>query len=73
MDETAVLMYTADTTRVSKGAQLTYGNIQASARQIRTWLSRMQDGQKLILPSLPLFDSYVMTICMNLGILTPPQ
>jgi len=70
MDDTAVLMYTGGTTGVSKGAQLSHRNIQANAVQVRAWLPKMVDGQEMILTSLPLYHSYAMTTCMNLGILS---
>ena len=69
MDDTAVLMYTGGTTGLPKAAQLTQGNVQANAVQIRAWMPRLKDGQECILTSLPLFHSYGMTTCMNLGVL----
>jgi len=69
MEDTAVLMYTGGTTGLPKAAQLTHRNVQANAVQIRAWLPRMQRGRDSILTSLPLFHSYGMTTCMNLGIL----
>ena len=69
-EDTAVLMYTGGTTGLPKAAQLTHRNVQANAVQIRAWLPRMRRGQDSILTSLPLFHSYGMTTCMNLGILT---
>jgi long-chain acyl-CoA synthetase len=68
MEDTAVLMYTGGTTGVSKGAQLTHRNLQANAIQTRAWNRRMAEGQEIVLTSLPLFHSYGMTTCMNLGI-----
>jgi long-chain acyl-CoA synthetase len=70
MDDPAVLMYTGGTTGVPKAAQLTHRNIQANAVQIYAWLPRMKEGEDSILASLPLFHSYGMTTCMNLGILS---
>ena len=69
MEDTAVLMYTGGTTGVSKGAQLTHRNIQANAVQIRAWFPRLNKGQETFLTSLPLFHSYGMSTCLNLGIL----
>jgi long-chain acyl-CoA synthetase len=70
MDDTAVLMYTGGTTGISKGAQLSHRNIQANAVQVRAWLPKMVDGKEMILTSLPLYHSYAMTTCMNLGVLS---
>lgn len=69
MEDTAVLMYTGGTTGVPKAAQLTHRNIQANAVQIRAWLPRMKQAEDTILTALPLFHSYAMTTCMNLGTL----
>ena len=69
MDDTAALMYTGGTTGVSKGAQLTHRNIQANAVQVQAWLPSLAPGADIIVTSLPLFHSYGMTTCMNLGFL----
>ncbi len=70
MEDNAVLMYTGGTTGVSKGAQLTHRNVQANAVQTRAWLPRLVEGKETILTSLPLYHSYAMTTCMNLGVLS---
>ena len=69
MEDTAVLMYTGGTTGVSKGAQLTHRNVQANAAQVRAWFPRLVEGQETILTALPLFHSYGMSTCLNLGTL----
>jgi long-chain acyl-CoA synthetase len=68
MDDTAVLMYTGGTTGLSKGAQLTHRNVQANTVQVRAWLPHIVEGEETVVTSLPLFHSYAMTTCMNLGI-----
>lgn len=68
-EDTAVLMYTGGTTGLPKAAQLTQRNVQANAVQIQAWMPRLKEGEECILTSLPLFHSYGMTTCMNLGIL----
>jgi long-chain acyl-CoA synthetase len=70
LGDTAVLMYTGGTTGVPKAAQLTHANLQANAQQVRVWLTRLVEGQEVIMTSLPLFHSYGMTTCMNLGFAT---
>ena len=67
MEDNAVLMYTGGTTGVSKGAQLTHRNIHANAVQVRAWFPRLVEGREVILTSLPLFHSYGMSTCLNLG------
>jgi long-chain acyl-CoA synthetase len=68
MGDAAVLMYTGGTTGISKGAQLTHRNVQANTVQTRAWFPRLVEGKETILTSLPLYHSYAMTTCMNLGV-----
>ncbi len=63
--DTGVLMYTGGTTGVSKGAQLTHGNLIANALQVRWWMWDSREGQEVMMTALPLFHSYAMTVCMN--------
>jgi long-chain acyl-CoA synthetase len=63
--DTAVLMYTGGTTGVSKGAQLTHGNIVANAIQTRWWMWDSKEGEEVMMAALPLYHSYSMTVSMN--------
>ena len=65
-DDTAVLMYTGGTTGVSKGAQLTHKNVLVNAYQCKVWLNA-REAQEVVMTALPLYHSYAMTTCMNLG------
>jgi len=65
-DDTAVLMYTGGTTGVSKGAQLTHKNILVNAYQCKVWLNA-KEAEEIAMTALPLYHSYAMTTCMNLG------
>lgn len=67
-DDTAVLMYTGGTTGVSKGAQLTHKNIVVNACQCKVWVDA-EEAQGVTMTALPLYHSYAMTTCMNLGAL----
>ena len=67
--DTAVLMYTGGTTGISKGAELTHGNMLANAIQTRHWFTVSEKGKETLLTALPLFHSYGMTTCMNHGVL----
>jgi len=69
MDDTAVLMYTGGTTGIPKAAELSHRNIQANAAQMASWLGCFDRNDDVVLTSLPLFHSYGMTTCMNMGIL----
>jgi long-chain acyl-CoA synthetase len=62
-------MYTGGTTGVSKGAQLTHKNILVNAYQCRVWLNA-EEAQEVSMTALPLYHSYAMTTCMNMGTLT---
>jgi long-chain acyl-CoA synthetase len=67
-DDTAVLMYTGGTTGVSKGAQLTHKNILVNAYQVIVW-ANVVEAQDISLVTIPLYHSYGMTCCMNVGVL----
>jgi len=67
-EDTCVLMYTGGTTGISKGAQLTHYNMICNALQVRWWMPNIKEGQECVLTALPLFHSYGMTVCMNMGI-----
>jgi len=69
LEDTAVLMYTGGTTGVSKGAQLTHKNILVNACQCKVWLNA-EEAQEVSMTALPLYHSYAMTTCMNIGTLT---
>jgi long-chain acyl-CoA synthetase len=68
LEDTAVLMYTGGTTGVSKGAQLTHKNILANAVQVKTWTNGTEEDSTLT--TIPLYHSYAMTCCMNVGAVT---
>jgi long-chain acyl-CoA synthetase len=66
----AVLLYTGGTTGVPKGAELTHANIMANAVMCRCWVHDIREAKEIALVALPLYHSFGMTTCMNLGILT---
>lgn len=71
--DAAVLMYTGGTTGLSKGAVLTHANLVANSLQCYCWATagEMRDTpQESVMTVLPLFHSFAMTTCMNLGILS---
>ncbi|KKM08777.1 hypothetical protein SY88_21945 [Clostridiales bacterium PH28_bin88] len=66
--DVALLMYTGGTTGIPKGAALTHKNLLSNTLQVRAWFSQLQEGKEIILTALPLFHSYGMTTCLNLGV-----
>jgi long-chain acyl-CoA synthetase len=66
-DDLAVLMYTGGTTGVSKGAMLTHRNLLVNAYQCRAWLNA-EPAVHITMTQVPLFHSYGMTTCLNLGV-----
>jgi long-chain acyl-CoA synthetase len=67
-DETAVLMYTGGTTGVSKGVQLTHGNLSSNCQQGISWFPQFEDGKEVVIGALPFFHSFGLTTVMNAGI-----
>lgn len=65
----AVLLYTGGTTGLPKAAQLTHANLMANVIQLRAWIPWAQDGHEGFLTALPMFHSYAMTTCLNVGML----
>ncbi len=68
MADTAVLIYTGGTTGVSKGVELTQGNLSCNCQQARSWCASFVDGQEIVLGCLPFFHSYGMTGALNMSI-----
>ncbi|MFZ5826534.1 MAG: long-chain-fatty-acid--CoA ligase [Bacillota bacterium] len=66
--DVAVLQYTGGTTGLPKGAMLTHYNLVANVIQTEATLQPSQPGDVRLLTILPLFHSYGMTCCMNLGL-----
>jgi long-chain acyl-CoA synthetase len=68
MEDTAVLIYTGGTTGVSKGVELTQGNLSCNCQQAKAWCTEFKDGQEIVLGCLPFFHSYGMTGALNMAI-----
>jgi long-chain acyl-CoA synthetase len=61
-DDTAFLQYTGGTTGVSKGAELTHGNICANVSQVEAWIGEnMNEGKEIIITALPLYHIFALT------------
>jgi long-chain acyl-CoA synthetase len=61
-DDTAFLQYTGGTTGVSKGAELTHGNVCANVSQVEAWIgSNINEGKETIITALPLYHIFALT------------
>jgi long-chain acyl-CoA synthetase len=63
LTDTAFLQYTGGTTGVSKGAELTHGNIVANMEQISAWMKpRLKAKEELVITALPLYHIFALTV-----------
>ncbi len=61
-EDTAFLQYTGGTTGVSKGAELTHGNICANVSQVEEWIGEnIEHGEEVIITALPLYHIFALT------------
>lgn len=61
--DTAYLQYTGGTTGVSKGAELTHGNIVANMMQISAWMKpKLKEHEELMVTALPLYHIFALTV-----------
>jgi long-chain acyl-CoA synthetase len=67
-EDTAVLLYTGGTTGVSKGVQLTHGNLCSNVQQCGAWFPGFKPGSEVVIGALPFFHSFGMTTAMNMAI-----
>lgn len=63
LNSLAFLQYTGGTTGVSKGAELTHGNIVANLSQAKMWVDhgRIEKGKEIIITALPLYHIFSLT------------
>jgi long-chain acyl-CoA synthetase len=65
-EDTAVLQYTGGTTGVSKGAQLSHGNIVAHNSMITNWfqpfLKQFPGEQEVIITAIPMYHIFALTV-----------
>ena len=63
LDDPAFLQYTGGTTGVSKGAELTHGNIVANMQQISAWMKpKLVESQEIVITALPLYHIFALTV-----------
>jgi long-chain acyl-CoA synthetase len=62
-DSLAFLQYTGGTTGVSKGAELTHGNLVANTLQLSAWIGDLFTyGEERIITALPLYHIFSLTV-----------
>ncbi len=66
-EDTAVILYTSGTTGKPKGAELTHGNLLASAEVVSRTLAYATEEDR-VLGALPLFHSFGQTCALNVAI-----
>ncbi|HLU90938.1 MAG TPA: AMP-binding protein [Cyclobacteriaceae bacterium] len=64
----AFLQYTGGTTGVSKGAELSHGNIVANMQQISAWMKpRLRELEETVITALPLYHIFALTVnCLSM-------
>ncbi|MBS4072922.1 MAG: AMP-binding protein, partial [Algoriphagus sp.] len=63
LDDAAFLQYTGGTTGVSKGAELTHGNIVANMQQISAWMKpKLREKEEIVITALPLYHIFALTV-----------
>ncbi|GAB3663928.1 long-chain-fatty-acid--CoA ligase FadD [Echinicola sediminis] len=63
LEDLAFLQYTGGTTGVSKGAELTHGNIVANMQQISAWMKpKLKEHEELVITALPLYHIFALTV-----------
>jgi long-chain acyl-CoA synthetase len=63
LEDPAFLQYTGGTTGVSKGAELTHGNIVANMQQISAWMKpKLKEKEEVVITALPLYHIFALTV-----------
>lgn len=63
LSDAAFLQYTGGTTGVSKGAELTHGNMVANMQQISAWMKpKLVEREELVVTALPLYHIFALTV-----------
>ncbi|MGY6559179.1 MAG: AMP-binding protein [Nitritalea sp.] len=63
LQDAAYLQYTGGTTGVSKGAELTHGNIVANMQQISSWMKpKLKEKEEIVITALPLYHIFALTV-----------
>jgi long-chain acyl-CoA synthetase len=63
LEDLAFLQYTGGTTGISKGAELTHGNIVANMQQISAWMKpKLREKEEIMITALPLYHIFALTV-----------
>lgn len=63
LSDPAFLQYTGGTTGLSKGAELTHGNIVANMQQISAWMKpKLKESEEIVITALPLYHIFALTV-----------
>jgi len=63
LQDTAFLQYTGGTTGISKGAELSHGNIVANMQQISAWMKpKLKEQEEIVVTALPLYHIFALTV-----------
>ncbi len=68
LDDVAQYQYTGGTTGVSKGVELTHGNLSKNVQQLAAWFPSCKRGHEVMLGALPFFHVFGLTTSMNYAI-----
>jgi long-chain acyl-CoA synthetase len=67
-DDVAMYQYTGGTTGISKGVELTHGNLSRQVQQAAAWFPKFERGGEIVLGALPYFHVFGLTACMNFAL-----
>ncbi|HQG32351.1 MAG TPA: long-chain fatty acid--CoA ligase [Deltaproteobacteria bacterium] len=68
MDDVGQYQYTGGTTGVSKGVELTHGNLSKNVQQLSSWFTSFQRGGEVMLGALPFFHVFGLNVSMNYAV-----
>ncbi len=66
--DVAMYQYTGGTTGVSKGVELTHGNLSKQVQQLAAWFPTFEKGAEVMLGALPYFHVFGMSCSMNFSV-----
>jgi long-chain acyl-CoA synthetase len=67
-NDVAMYQYTGGTTGVSKGVELTHGNLSKQVQQLAAWFPDLKKGEERMLGALPYFHVFGLSTSMNFSV-----